>query len=248
MKDFITEWLKVKTVTVKDSTLKSYTALIDSHINPNFGDKRISAITRTDIQDYLTDLVNQGKNRTAQKLKQLLSAIFDVAAEDYGIKTPMTKVELPHYEVQKGTSLTKAEERTLVDYCLKRRNTTAASAVLVLLYTGMCVGELKTAKLYDNYIECETEKIRKGYAAIFRAIQGSQKVPTETYWEEERQQSKVGSFACKIAIKQSLLRRGSPFFRSSPNVNFDYSFYSILCRKSPKTANSPPPNPPNSHF
>lgn len=170
MKDFISTWLKVKTITVKESTMKSYTALIDSHINPNFGDKRISAITRSDVQDYLTDLVNQDKNRTAQKLKQLLSAIFDVAAEDYGIKTPMTKVELPHYEVQKGTSLTKAEERTLVDYCLKRKNTTAASAVLVLLYTGMRVGELKTAKLYDNYIECETEKIRKGYAAVFRKI------------------------------------------------------------------------------
>ncbi len=170
MKDFISEWLKVKTVTVKDSTLKSYTALIDSHINPNFGDKRISAITRSDVQNYLTDLVKQEKNRTAQKLKQLLSAIFDVATEDYGIKSPMVKVELPHYEVQKGTSLTKAEERLLADYCLKRKNTTAASAVLVLLYTGMRVGELKSAKLYDNYIECETEKIRKGYAAEFRKI------------------------------------------------------------------------------
>ena len=52
----------------------------------------------------------------------------------------------------------------------KRKNTTAASAVLILLYTGMRVGELKTAKLYDNYIECETEKIRKGYAAVFRKI------------------------------------------------------------------------------
>lgn len=169
-KDFINEWLKIKTVTVKDSTIKSYNALIDSHILPTFGGKRISAITRSDIQDYLSDLVNQGKNRTAQKLKQLLSAVFDVAVEDYGIKSPMVKVELPHYEVQKGTSLTKAEERLLVDYCLKRKNTTAASAVLVLLYTGMRVGELKTAKLYENYIECETEKIRKGYAAVRRKI------------------------------------------------------------------------------
>lgn len=34
----------------------------------------------------------------------------------------------------------------------------------------MRVGELKTVKLYDNYIECETEKIRKGYAKVFRKI------------------------------------------------------------------------------
>jgi len=170
MKEFTAEWMKIKTVSVKDSTIKSYTALIDSHINPNFGDKRISTITRSDVQTYLTNLVNQDKNRTAQKLKQLLSAIFDVACEDYGIKSPMAKIELPHYEVQKGTSLTKAEERILVDYCLKRKNTTAASAVLTLLYTGMRVGELKTAVLHDNYIECETEKIRKGYAVERRKI------------------------------------------------------------------------------
>lgn len=170
LRDFVSEWLKVKTVTVKETTHKSYTALIDSHINPAFGDKRINAVTRSDVQSYLTDLVNQDKNRTAQKLKQLLGAIFDVAAEDYGIKSPMAKIELPHFETKKGTSLTKAEERILVDYCLKRKNTTAASAVLLLLYTGMRVGELKTAKLYDNYIECETEKIRKGYAKEFRKI------------------------------------------------------------------------------
>lgn len=169
-KDFAAEWMKVKTITVKESTMKSYSLLIDAHLKPTFGNKRINAITRTDVQSYLSDLVNQDKNRTAQKLKQLLGAIFDVAAEDYGIKSPMAKVELPHYEVKKGTSLTKAEERLLVDYCLKRKNTTAASAVLVLLYTGMRVGELKTAKLYDNYIECETEKTRKGYAAVFRKI------------------------------------------------------------------------------
>lgn len=169
-KDFIAEWLTIKQVSVKESTLSSYKVLSETHLIPNFGDKRISAITRADIQSYLTNLVNQGKNRTAQKLKQLLSAIFAVACEDYNIKSPMAKVELPHYEVQKGTSLTKAEERTLVDYCLKRKNTTAASAVLTLLYTGMRVGELKSAVLYDNYIECETEKIRKGYAVVRRKI------------------------------------------------------------------------------
>lgn len=159
-----------KQVTLKDSTYKSYVVLINTHVLPAFGEKRINLITRADIQSYLTELVKQEKNRTAQKLKQLLSAIFDVAAEDYGIKTPMTKIALPHYEVKKGSALTKAEEKKLVNWCISHKDSSAASALLVLLYTGMRVGELKTAKLYDNYIECETEKIRKGYAKVFRKI------------------------------------------------------------------------------
>ncbi len=170
MKEFTAEWMKIKTVSVKDSTIKSYTALIDSHINPNFGDKRISAITRADVQDYLTDLVNQDKNRTAQKLKQLLSAIFDVASEDYGIKSPMVKVELPHYEVQKGTSLTKAEEKAIIDFCKENLHYAGNSAILTLLYTGMRVGELETITYDETFINCESEKTRKGYAKVIRQI------------------------------------------------------------------------------
>lgn len=40
--------------------------------------------------------------RTAAKLKQMLKAIFDVAAEDCDIKSPMAKIILPHYKVKKG--------------------------------------------------------------------------------------------------------------------------------------------------
>ncbi len=170
MRDFVQQWIKEKEIDVKENTMKSYIGLINAHILPAFGDKRINAISRSDVKSYLSELVSANKNRTAAKLKQLLGAIFDVAAEDYGIKSPMTKVTLPHYETKKGKALTKAEEKTLVDWCVLHQYSSAASALLVLLYTGMRVGELKTATLHENYIECETEKIRKGYEREFRKI------------------------------------------------------------------------------
>lgn len=170
MRDFVPEWLKIKKIEVKESTFKSYIALIDVHVLPPFGDRRINLITRNDIQEYLTDLVEKEKFRTAEKLKQLLCAMFDIAVEDYSIKSPMTKITLPHYETKKGKALTKAEEKILVEYCLQNIGKAAASAVLLLLYTGMRVGELKTATLYEKYIECETGKIRKGYATEYRKI------------------------------------------------------------------------------
>lgn len=170
MKDFVNVWLKVKKISIKQSTFNSYLQLIEKHILPLLGDKKLDAITRTEIQDYLINLIEQEKYRTAKKLKQLLSAIFEVAAEDYNIKSPLKKIILPHYEVQKGTSLTKAEEKVLIEYCLTHLSSACASAIILLLYTGMRIGELKTAKLYDNYIECETEKIRKGYNSEYRKI------------------------------------------------------------------------------
>ncbi len=100
--DFINDWLKVKKQTVKETTYKSYVNLLSRNILPKFGHYHVNEITRKDIQDFLFELTDAGKTRTAQKLKLLLSAIFDVIVEDYGIKTPMAKIVLSHYEVKKG--------------------------------------------------------------------------------------------------------------------------------------------------
>lgn len=119
-------------------------------------------------------LIKEGKNRTAHKVKQLLGAIFDIAAEDHNIKSPLTKIVLPHYEVEKGEVLTIEEEKQLVEFCISHQNIRAVSSLLVLLYTGMRIGELRSMTYHDegeySYIECETEKVRKGYAAVFRKI------------------------------------------------------------------------------
>jgi integrase len=170
IKDFFNDWLAIKKVAVKDTTFKSYVDIVNVHVIPPFGKFRLDGITRADIQDYLNGLLEQEKNRTAKKLQQILSAAFDFASEEYGIKSPMTKIVLPHYEVKKGNALTKAEEKQLVEYCLAHLTQSACHALLILLYTGMRVGELKTSTLHDKYIECETEKTRKGYKKEFRKI------------------------------------------------------------------------------
>ena len=168
--DFIADWLKVKKQTVKESTYKSYVNLLSYNILPKFGHYHVNEITRKDIQDFLFELTDEGKNRTAQKLKLLLSAIFDVIVEDYGIKTPMTKIVLSHYEVKKGKAFTKEDEKTIVDFCKGNPHYAGNSALLVLLYMGMRVGELETLTYDDTFIYCESEKTRKGYSKVIRQI------------------------------------------------------------------------------
>ena len=169
-KDFIADWLKVKKQTVKELTYRGYVHTITHNLLPKFGNKHVNEITRKDIQDFLFSLTEQGKNRTAQKLKQTLNAIFDVISEDYDIKSPMTKIVLSHYEVKKGKAFTIAEEKAIIDYCKENPKYYGNSALLVLMYTGMRVGELKTMHWDETYIYCESEKIRKGYAAVIRKI------------------------------------------------------------------------------
>ena len=174
MKDFLVQWLAEKKPTLKEGTYKSYENLINAEIIPNFGEKHIDRITRKEIQDYLFRVVEQGKNRTAQKVKQLLGAVFALAVEDYEFKNPMTKITLPHYEVKKGSPLTKEEEKKLIEFCKTNTSLKGIHGLLVLLYTGMRVGERNTMQLETvngyTYISCETEKIRHGYAAVRRRI------------------------------------------------------------------------------
>ena len=163
-----------KKPTLKEVTYKSYESLIKTELIPNFGEKHVDQVNRKEIQEYLFRVVGQGKNRTAQKIKQLLGAVFALAVEDYDFKNPMTKIKLPHYEVKKGSPLSKTEEKQLIDFCMKNSHLYGIYSLLVLLYTGMRLGELASMKIEseNNYtfITCETEKIRKGYAAVRRRI------------------------------------------------------------------------------
>lgn len=136
--DFINDWLKVKKQTVKESTYKSYVKLLSRNILPKFGHYHVNEITRKDIQDFLFELKDNGKNRTAQKLKLLLSAIFDVIVEDYGIKTPIAKIVLSHYEVKKARYLPKPK-RKLLSTSVRKIRTTQETPLFLPYFIRVCV-------------------------------------------------------------------------------------------------------------
>lgn len=67
-----------------------------------------------------------------------------------------------------------AEEKKIVSFCIENSHLKAVSAILLLLYSGMRSGELKTIQYvkgekYD-YIDCITEKTRQGLPDVHRHI------------------------------------------------------------------------------
>ncbi len=169
--EFLNDWLATKKRTVKETTYKSYVGLCEYNLLPRFGEKTLNEITRKDVQDFVFELTDAGKNRTAHKTVQLMTAMFNVAMEDYpNLRSPMTKIVLTHYEAKKGSALSKAEEKKLIDYCKANPSYQGNSAILVLLYTGMRVGELASLRKEGEYIYCESEKIRLGRKQVIRKI------------------------------------------------------------------------------
>ena len=169
--DYGREWLKIKEQTTKPSTFKEYERSFRVDLEPTFGNKPLADITRTDLQNYLFGIVGENKHRKAEKLALMLNCIFDMAAEDYDIPSPMKKVVLPAYQTKKGEALTKDEESRLVNYCKSHREVEGTDALLVLLYFGLRKSELKSIEIIDNqWLQCETSKERLGQNVVLRKI------------------------------------------------------------------------------
>ncbi len=163
-------WLQIKKQTTKATTYAEYERSFKTNLEPAFGHLKLSQIDRQTVQDFLFKFVSEGKHRTAEKLKLQLTCIFDMAADDFNIPSPMKNIVLPYYETKKGSALTKEEERELVEYC-QRRKDDVASALLVLLYFGLRQSELASLRIIGGkYLQCETSKERLGREPTKRQI------------------------------------------------------------------------------
>lgn len=169
--DYAANWLKIKEQTTKPSTFKEYERSYRVDLAPAFKGRYLGDITRTDLQNYLFGIVNEGKYRKAEKLALMLNCIFDMAAEDYNILSPMKKVVLPYHQSKQGVALTKDEEERLVKYCLAHKEVEGTDALLVLLYFGLRKSELASIEVIDGkWLQCETSKERLGQNVVSRKI------------------------------------------------------------------------------
>ncbi len=169
--EYMLKWLEtVKKPMVKPITYKDYMLTFTSNIQPVFGERKINEISQLELQELMNSYTESGRNRTAQKIHQLLSAIFDYAVvDDLITKTPMQRVVLPRYEQERGVPLTREEERDLVEY-LKSTKDLYAQAAVFLIYTGLRRSELASVVVTDGWITLKTSKQRKGLKEKSRAV------------------------------------------------------------------------------
>ena len=169
--DYAREWLKIKEQTTKPSTFKEYERSFRVDLEPAFGNKPLANITRTNLQTYLFGIVGENKHRKAEKLALMLNCIFDMAAEDFSIPSPMKKVVLPAYQTKRGQALTKDEELRLINYCKTHKEVEGTDALLVLLLFGLRKSELKSIEVIEGkWLQCETSKERLGQNVVLRKI------------------------------------------------------------------------------
>jgi integrase len=99
------KWLRDHGQNIKNSTDRSYEQLLRLHVTPRFGQKRLGAITRDDVKEFLSDLAERTKKRkdgsevsafsrnTIRLILSALRAVLSAAWEDKLIPSnPASKV------------------------------------------------------------------------------------------------------------------------------------------------------------
>ena len=169
--DYMLEWLEtVKKPSVKPVTYKDYLLSLNSNICPAFENRELASIKGFELQTFINGFTDSGRNRTAKKLYQLLTSVFDYAVTDDIItKSPMQRVVLARYEQERGVPLTRKEEGAFI-----AAFTSSASiymqAIGFLLYTGVRRSELASVTVSDGWVTVHTSKQRKGLKAKLRAV------------------------------------------------------------------------------
>ena len=169
-KEYTLKWLEiVKKPYVKDSTYKSYLESFNHHLFPQFGDRDLKTIKQLEIQTYINEF--NERQRTAKKLYQLLSAVFDYAvADEIIVKSPMTKIRIPVYEQVHGVPLSRKEEKTFIESLKDDKDNLFLQAYVFMIYTGLRRSELSTVKIDDTWVHVTTAKVRKGKSEKARRI------------------------------------------------------------------------------
>ncbi len=132
----------------------------------DLGNTPIQKVNATTIKNFLNDNTNYAES-TLKKIYQLLGQTFRRAMErDYIIKNPMLfeEAKKPKSSKENGNveALTVEEEKKLIN-ALSSENSIYKYVVLLMLFTGMRIGEvlaLKWTNVKSNHIEIEQSLTR----------------------------------------------------------------------------------------
>jgi integrase len=155
------DWAPTVLPTLKYSTQRNYSYLLDGHILPAIGERRLCDLTREEVQAFLTAKLKAGLAwETVAHMKHALSKLLGAAVEwGYTTENVATMAKLPRREPgQPRAFLTEDQVRKLLAVLAEPGRT----IVLTLLLTGCRIGEVLALRWRHVDLERGVLRIREG--------------------------------------------------------------------------------------
>jgi len=143
--DASTSWLRTcERNELERSTMKAYRSHAKIHIEPKIGDLLLSDLTRSDVRDFMDDLLDEGVSRAlVKKIMVSLRAILSEAVErEWAAQNVATEVKLKRSSRRDAKRIeipTKEEIRKILDNAPETHRAMFTTAI----FTGMRISELR---------------------------------------------------------------------------------------------------------
>lgn len=169
--EYFSTWINdVKKATIKENTLNGYLSLYSCQLKLYFEGVALKDVTTKFVQVKINELILNKNFRTAKKIKTLLGDMFKFAVNNGDIpNNPLANVIVPKYDENHGEAITLEEEKDIIDLLIESRDK-YVQAYVFLIYTGMRIGELASAKLEDGWVSLTSEKVRFGLKDKIRHV------------------------------------------------------------------------------
>lgn len=170
VKELFDIWLnKYCKLSLKIRSFNKYDNFINLHINPILGEYEITEITSDILQDFISLKLKEGNLKTKGPLSS--NTVFGIASvlkqgfkfalmQDLIIKDPTLSLKLPQATEKEVQALTRDEQKTIEEYCLKH-NKSNYLGIIICLYTGIRLGELLALTWDDINFEDKLLYIKK---------------------------------------------------------------------------------------
>ena len=141
--EWVTTWVAAQ-VHLKASTHQRYRGIVRTHIVPEWGRWKLSAVAPSDVREWAASLLDQGQSPSSiRQIVRVLSLAFDAAVMDGRIaRNPVKGVRLPRVHAEEPRFLSTLELGRLVE---------AAGddgfSMLFLAVTGLRFGELAALRV-----------------------------------------------------------------------------------------------------
>jgi integrase len=156
---FTSEWRKSK-VDISGKTIATYLSQLKLYLLPTFGEKKLVAITTTDVKRWVASLSESGVGATTiRQSYRLLHQILQSAVEEEILgRNPATAVKLPKVATKEKIGLTAEELRALASACGKYQ-----TLVLFLGTCGLRINEALALRVEDFDLETNVVKVRHSW-------------------------------------------------------------------------------------
>jgi len=160
MKEFSLKWIELNSASKEIRTIEEYTSIINNHIIPALGFKKIKDIKKYDIEQLLSDMQNTPTtaNKTLAYIKRILNDAID---NDIIIKNVANNIKPLKVIKNERKPLTIDEDKILISSTHKY-----APFFILMRYTGMRKEEIIPLTVDDVDLKNKTISINKAVVLL----------------------------------------------------------------------------------